>query len=340
MTKVAINGFGRIGRNILRAAFKDKEFMEGFEIVAVNDLTDAGTLAHLLKYDSVHGRFDGEITSKEDTIVANGKEIKVLCYRDPAELPWKDMGVDIVVESTGFFRDREGASKHLSAGAKKVIISAPAIEPDITIVMGVNNDKYEPENHNIISNASCTTNSLAPMVKVLHDKFGIEQGVITTCHAYTSTQNILDIQSKDLRRARAAAVNIIPASTGAAKAIGLVMPELNGKLDGMSLRVPIPDGSITDLTVKLKTDVTKDDINTAMKNAAQNELKGILQYTEEPIVSSDIIGNPHSAVFDGPLTNVIGGKGNFAKVLAWYDNEWGFSCRMVDLMKYIAKSWK
>jgi glyceraldehyde 3-phosphate dehydrogenase len=337
VTKVAINGFGRIGRNILRAAYKDKEFMADFEIVAVNDLTDAKTLAHMLKYDSVHGIFEADVSSTEDTIVVNGKEIKVLSSKDPADLPWGDLGIEIVVESTGFFRDRVGASKHLSAGAKKVIISAPAIEPDITIVMGVNNDTYEPENHNIISNASCTTNSLAPMVKVLHDKFGIEQGVITTCHAYTSTQRILDIQSKDLRRARAAAVNIIPSSTGAAKAIGLVIPELNGKLDGMSLRVPIPDGSITDLTVKLKTDATKEDINAAMKNAAQNELKGILQYTEEPIVSSDIVGNHHSSIFDGPLTNVIGGKGNFAKVLAWYDNEWGFSCRMVDLMKYIAE---
>ncbi|MEE9474106.1 MAG: hypothetical protein V3V36_00375, partial [Candidatus Hydrothermarchaeaceae archaeon] len=240
-----------------------------------------------------------------------------------------------VVESTGFFTDREGASKHLSAGAKKVIISAPAKEPDITVVMGVNNDKYEPESHNIISNASCTTNSLAPVAKVLNDKFGIEKGIITTCHAYTSTQRILDVQSKDLRRARAAAVNIIPSTTGAARAISLVIPELEGKLDGMALRVPIPNGSITDFTVKLDTDVTKDDINAAMKHAAENELKGILQYTEEPIVSSDIIGNPHSSILDGPLTNVVGGKGNFAKVLAWYDNEWGFSCRMVDLMKYI-----
>ena len=335
MPKVAINGFGRIGRNILRAAFKDREFMADFQITAVNDLTDAKTLAHMLKYDSVHGIFEADVSSTEDTITVDGKEIKVLSKKDPADLPWGDLGIDIVVESTGFFRDRDGASKHLSAGARKVIISAPAPDPDITIVMGVNNDKYDSKSHNIISNASCTTNSLAPMVKVLHDKFGIEQGVITTCHAYTSTQRILDIQSKDLRRARAAAVNIIPSSTGAAKAIGLVIPELNGKLDGMSLRVPIPDGSITDLTVKLKTDVTKDDINAAMKNAAENELKGILQYTEEPIVSSDVIGNPHSSVFDGPLTNVIGGKGNFAKVLAWYDNEWGFSCRMVDLMKYI-----
>lgn len=335
MPKVAINGFGRIGRNILRAAFKDKEFMSDFEIIAVNDLTDAKTLAHMLKYDSVHGIFEADVSSTDTTITVDGKEIKVLSKKDPADLPWGDLGIDIVVESTGFFRDRDGASKHLSAGARKVIISAPAPDPDITIVMGVNNDKYDSKSHNIISNASCTTNSLAPVVKVLHEKFGVEQGVITTCHAYTSTQRILDIQSKDLRRARAAAINIIPSTTGAAKAIGLVIPELAGKLDGMSLRVPIPDGSITDLTVKLKTDVTKDDINAAMKNAAENELKGILQYTEEPIVSSDIIGNPHSSIFDGPLTNVIGGKGNFAKVLAWYDNEWGFSCRMVDLMKYI-----
>lgn len=335
MPKVGINGFGRIGRNILRAAFKDSDFMDKFEITAVNDLTDAKTLAHLLKYDSIHGVFQEDVSTTDNTIVVNGKELKVLSEKDPANLPWGDLGIDIVVEATGFFRDREGASKHLSAGAKKVIISAPAPEPDITIVMGVNNDKYDPENHNIISNASCTTNSLAPVVKVLHEKFGIEKGIITTCHAYTSTQRILDIQSKDLRRARAAAVNIIPSTTGAAKAIGLVIPELQGKLDGMSLRVPLPNGSITDLTVGLNTDVTKEEINTALKNAAENELKGILQYTEEPIVSSDIIGNPHSSIVDGPLTNVVGGKGNFAKVLAWYDNEWGFSCRMLDLMKYI-----
>jgi glyceraldehyde 3-phosphate dehydrogenase len=333
--KVGINGFGRIGRNILRAAFKDSDFMDKFEITAVNDLTDAKTLAHLLKYDSIHGVFQEDVSTTDNTIVVNGKELKVLSEKDPANLPWGDLDIDIVVEATGFFRDREGASKHLSAGAKKVIISAPAPEPDITIVMGVNNDKYDPENHDIISNASCTTNSLAPVVKVLHEKFGIEKGIITTCHAYTSTQRILDIQSKDLRRARAAAVNIIPSTTGAAKAIGLVIPELQGKLDGMSLRVPLPNGSITDLTVGLNTDVTKEEINTALKNAAENELKGILQYTEEPIVSSDIIGNPHSSIVDGPLTNVVGGKGNFAKVLAWYDNEWGFSCRMLDLMKYI-----
>lgn len=335
MPKVAINGFGRIGRNILRAAFKDREFTDKFELVAINDLTDAKTLAHMLKYDSVHGVLERDVSSTENTIAVDGKEIKVLSERDPADLPWGDMGIDIVVESTGFFTDREGASKHLSAGAKKVIISAPAKEPDITVVMGVNNDKYEPESHNIISNASCTTNSLAPVAKVLNEKFGIEKGIITTCHAYTSTQRILDVQSKDLRRARAAAINIIPSTTGAARAISLVIPELEGKLDGMALRVPIPNGSITDFTVKLDTDVTKEDINAAMKHAAENELKGILQYTEEPIVSSDIIGNPHSSILDGPLTNVVGGKGNFAKVLAWYDNEWGFSCRMVDLMKYI-----
>ena len=335
MPKVAINGFGRIGRNILRAAFKDKEFMSDFEITAVNDLTDPKTLAHMLKYDSVHGVFESDISSTEDTITVDGKEIKVLSKKDPADLPWGDLGIDVVVECTGFFKDKEGASKHLSAGAKKVIISAPSPDPDITIVMGVNSDEYDKEKHNIISNASCTTNSLAPVVKVLHEKFGIEKGIITTCHAYTSTQNILDIQSKDLRSARAAAVNIIPSTTGAAKAIGIVIPELQGKLDGMSLRVPIPDGSITDLTVQLKTDVTKEEINAAMKSAAEGELKGILQYTEEPIVSSDIIGNPHSSIFDAPLTNVIGGKGNFAKVLMWYDNEWGFSCRMVDMMKYI-----
>ncbi len=348
MIKIGINGFGRIGRIFFRAAFKNKDFNEKFEIVAANDLTDARTLAHLLKYDSVHGRFDGEIGSTQDSIVINGKEMKVYSERDPANLPWGEIGVDVVVESTGFFRDREGASKHLGAGAKKVIISAPGKDPDITVVMGVNHDKYDPQKHDIISNASCTTNSLAPVVKVLNDKFGMERGLMTTCHAYTSTQRILDVQSPDLRRARAAAVSIIPSTTGAAKAIALVLPELAGKLDGMSLRVPIPDGSITDLTCELKKDVGAEEINNAFRTAAENELKGILEYTEEPIVSADIIGNPHSSIVDGPLTKVIGGNGTTtakvliggngtttAKVLTWYDNEWGFSNRMVDLVKHI-----
>ncbi len=336
MIKIGINGFGRIGRIFFRAAFKDKDFNEKFEIVAANDLTDAKTLAHLLKYDSVHGRFDGEINSTSDSIIVDGKEMKVYSERDPANLPWGEIGVDVVVESTGFFRDRAGASKHLSAGAKKVVISAPGKDPDITVVMGVNHNRYDPQKHNIISNASCTTNSLAPVVKVLNDRFGVRHGLMTTCHAYTSTQRILDVQSPDLRRARAAAVSIIPSTTGAAKAIGLVLPELDGKLDGMSLRVPVPDGSITDLTCELKEDVTAEEINNALKNAAENELNGILEYTEEPIVSADIIGNPHSSIVDGPLTKVIGSNGTTtAKVLTWYDNEWGFSNRMVDLIKYI-----
>lgn len=335
MTKIAINGFGRIGRIIFRALLKNKEAMGKLEVVAVNDLTDAKTLAHLLKYDSVHGKLSQIISAEGDNIVVDGKKIKVFSERDPANLPWGKLGVDVVVESTGLFKDREGAGKHLKAGAKKVIISAPGKDPDITIVMGVNHKDYDHAKHNIISNASCTTNSLAPVVMVLDEKFGIERGLMTTCHAYTSTQRILDVQSGDLRRSRAAAVNIIPSTTGAAKAIGIVLPQLAGKLDGMSLRVPTPDGSITDLTVILKKEVTKEEINSAIKAASENELKGILEYTEEPIVSSDIIGNPHSSIFDAPLTNVSGGKSKMAKVLTWYDNEWGFSNRMIDLMVYI-----
>ncbi len=335
MVKVALNGFGRIGRNILRAAY-EQGVMDKFEVVAINDLTDARTLAHLLKHDSVHGNFKGEVEAKDSAIVVDGQEIKVLSERDPENLPWKDLGVEIALECTGLFREREKAQKHLKAGARKVIISAPAKEPDITIVMGVNHKEYEPEKHNIISNASCTTNSLAPVAKVLHEKFGIKRGLMTTCHAYTATQRLLDSQAKDLRRARAAALNIIPSTTGAAKAIGLVLPELHGKLDGSSLRVPVADGSITDFTFELETEVTRDDINSALKEASQGELKGILQYSEEPLVSSDIIGNPHSSIVDGLLTNIIGGTGNFGKVFAWYDNEWGFSNRMVDLSLYIS----
>jgi glyceraldehyde 3-phosphate dehydrogenase len=338
MVRVGINGFGRIGRCIFRAAFRNGGFRDDVEIVAVNDLTDAPTLAHLLKYDSVHGVFDAEVSAEEGVINVDGKEVRVLSERDPANLPWEELGVDIVLECTGFFRDRDGASKHLEAGAKKVIISAPAKEPDITIVMGVNHKSYDAEKHNIISNASCTTNSLAPVVKVLHESFGVKRGLMTTCHAYTASQRLLDAQSKDLRRARAAAINIVPSTTGAAKAIGLVLPELAGKLDGMSLRVPVADGSITDLTVELEQEVTREDINSALKSAADGELRGILQYSELPLVSSDIIGNPHSSIVDGLLTKVIGGKGNFAKVLAWYDNEWGFSNRMVDLTSYIGKA--
>jgi glyceraldehyde 3-phosphate dehydrogenase len=335
MIKVAINGFGRIGRNVFRAAAEDEEFNKRFEFIAVNDLMDTKTLAHLLKYDSVHGIFEGDVKSGEGIITVDGKEIKVFSERDPANLPWESLGIDVVVESTGFFTAREGATKHLDAGAKKVIISAPAKNPDVTIVMGVNNDKYDPEKHRIISNASCTTNCLAPVAKVLNDRFSIRRGFMTTCHSYTSSQRILDLPHKDLRRARAAAENIIPTTTGAAKAIGVVIPELDGKLDGMALRVPTPDGSINDLVVELGKKVTKEEVNQAFKKAAENEMKGILEYTEDPIVSIDIIGNPHSAIVDGLSTNVIGEKGSLVKVLAWYDNEWGFSCRMVDLMKSI-----
>lgn len=335
MIKVAINGFGRIGRNVFRAAAEDGEFNKRFEFIAVNDLMDTKTLAHLLKYDSIHGIFEGDVKSGEGIITVDGKEIKVFSERDPANLPWESLGIDVVVESTGFFTAREGATKHLDAGAKKVIISAPAKNPDVTIVMGVNNDKYDPEKHRIISNASCTTNCLAPVAKVLNDNFSIRRGFMTTCHSYTSSQRILDLPHKDLRRARAAAENIIPTTTGAAKAIGVVIPELDGKLDGMALRVPTPDGSINDLVVELGKKVTKEEVNQAFKKAAENEMKGILEYTEDPIVSIDIIGNPHSAIVDGLSTNVIGENGSLVKALAWYDNEWGFSCRMVDLMKSI-----
>ncbi|MBI5252863.1 MAG: type I glyceraldehyde-3-phosphate dehydrogenase [Euryarchaeota archaeon] len=331
--KVAINGFGRIGRNIFRAAMGDREFRKKFEIVAVNDLTDAKTLAHLLKYDSVHGIYDAEVRAKDGAIIVDGSEVKVLAEKDPANLPWKNLGVDITIESTGFFTDRDGAAKHLSVGAKKVIISAPAKNPDITIVMGVNHESYDAARHNIISNASCTTNCLAPVVKVLNDNFTVKRGFMTTCHSYTNDQRILDLPHKDLRRARAAALSIIPTTTGAARAIGLVLPELQGKLDGLSLRVPTPNGSINDLVAELGKEVTKEEVNAALKRASEKELKGILEYTELPLVSVDIIGNPHSAIVDGLSTGVIGG--NFVKVLAWYDNEWGFSCRMVDLMKYI-----
>lgn len=331
--KVAINGFGRIGRNIFRAAMDDREFRKKFEIVAVNDLTDAKTLAHLLKYDSVHGIYGAEVRAKDGAIIVDGSEVKVLAEKDPANLPWKTLGVDIAVESTGFFTDRDGAAKHIAAGAKKVIISAPAKNPDITIVMGVNHESYDAARHNIISNASCTTNCLAPVVKVLNDNFTVKRGFMTTCHSYTNDQRILDLPHKDLRRARAAALSIIPTTTGAARAIGLVLPELQGKLDGLSLRVPTPNGSINDLVAELGKEVTQEEVNASLKRASEKELKGILEYTEVPLVSVDIIGNPHSAIVDGLSTSVIGG--NFVKVLAWYDNEWGFSCRMVDLMKYV-----
>ena len=336
--KVAINGFGRIGRIFFRAALKNDKFWEKFEIVAVNDLAPARTLAHLLKYDSLFGILPNEVKCREDAIIVDDKELKVYNQPDPAKLPWKELGIDIVLESTGRFRDREGASKHLQAGAKKVIISAPAKNPDITIVMGVNHHLYDPEKHVIISNASCTTNCLAPVVKVLHENFGVVRGIMTTVHAYTNDQRVLDLVHRDLRRARAAALNIIPTTTGAARAIGEVLPELKGKLDGMALRVPVPVGSIIDLVVELKKEVTKAEVNEAFKRAAEGELKGILAYTEDPIVSSDIIGNPHSAIVDGLSTMTVGGEpSNIVKVLAWYDNEYGFSCRLVDLMLYMAE---
>jgi glyceraldehyde 3-phosphate dehydrogenase len=334
--KVGINGFGRIGRNFFRAALQDKEFNEKFEIVAVNDLTDSKTLAYLLKYDSVHGVWDAEVGYEENVILVNGKKVKVLSEKDPANLPWKDLGIEIVLESTGLFTDRENAAKHLKAGAKKVIISAPAKSPDVTIVPGVNENIYNSEKHSIISMASCTTNCLAPMLKVLQKNFGVKRGFMTTCHAYTTDQRLLDLPHKDLRRGRAAALSIVPTTTGAARAIGEVIPELKGKLDGIALRVPVPNASITDLIVELEKEVTKEEVNEAFKRA-EKELKGIIEYTEDPIVSADIIGNSSSCVFDGLSTMVIGERSNLVKVLGWYDNEWAYSCRLVDLMKFVTK---
>jgi glyceraldehyde 3-phosphate dehydrogenase len=329
--KIGINGFGRIGRNYLRAALAKGSDLE---IVAVNDLTDNKTLAHLLKYDSITGRLDATVELDGDNIVVDGKPIKVLEERDPANLGWGDLGVDIVIESTGRFTKAEDARKHIQAGAKKVIISAPATDEDATFVMGVNEHLYDPANHNIISNASCTTNCLAPLAKVFNDEFGIERGLMTTVHAYTADQNLQDGPHKDLRRARAAAINIVPTSTGAAKAIGLVLPELKGKLDGFALRVPVPTGSITDLTVTASRPVTVDEIKAAYKKAAEGPLKGILKYTEDEIVSSDIVSDPHSSIFDAGLLRVIGDQ---VKLSSWYDNEWGYSNRLVDLTEYVAE---
>jgi glyceraldehyde 3-phosphate dehydrogenase len=332
--KVGINGFGRIGRLLYRAAI---ERNANIDFVAINDLADAKTNAHLLKYDSVHGRFPGTVEVKDNNLVVCGKELKVLSQRDPAQLPWKDLGVYLAVESTGLFTDREGASKHLQAGAKKVLISAPAKNPDVTIVLGVNEKSYDPEKHNILSNASCTTNCLAPVSKVLADNFGLEKAFMTTCHSYTNDQKVQDLVHKDLRRARAAAINIIPTSTGAAKAIGEVLPACSGKMNGISLRVPTPDVSIVDLTAVLGKEVTAEDINAAMKKAAEGPLKGIMDYTEDPIVSSDVLHTTCSAVFDAQSTMVMGNKSNFVKVLAWYDNEWGFSNRMVEFIELVGK---
>jgi len=329
--KIGINGFGRIGRNFFRAALAKGS---DIEIVAVNDLTDNAALANLLKFDSVTGRLGVSVELDGDSIVVDGKPIKVLAERDPANLPWGELGVDIVIESTGFFTKAADAQKHIDAGAKKVIISAPATGDDVTIVLGVNEDQYDPANHNIISNASCTTNSLAPLAKVFHDKFGIERGLMTTVHAYTADQNLQDGPHKDPRRARAAALNIVPTSTGAAKAIGQVMPELAGKLDGYALRVPVPTGSITDLTLETKSPVTVDEINAAYKEAAEGPLKGILLYSEDPLVSTDITTDPHSSIYDSGLTKVIGG---LVKITSWYDNEWGYSNRLVDLTEYVGE---
>ncbi len=329
--RVAINGFGRIGRNVFRAA---RERGADIEIVAVNDLTSAATLAHLLKYDSVHGKYPDEISATDDGLLVAGRSVAVLSQRDPAALPWADMGVEVVLESTGFFTKREGAAKHLAAGARKVVISAPATEPDITICMGVNDHLYDAESHHVISNASCTTNCLAPLAKVLLDNFGIQRGYMTTTHAYTNDQMILDLPHADLRRARAAAINVIPTSTGAAKAIGFVLPELLGKLDGISMRVPVPDGSVTDLVAVLDRETTRDEVNQVFAAAADSgTFTGILQYTSDPIVSSDIVGSPYSSIFDSGLTMA---NGNLVKVVAWYDNEWGYSCRVVDLINKIA----
>ncbi len=329
--KVGINGFGRIGRNAFRAAMSNP----ALEIVAVNDLTDAGTLAHLLKYDSIHGILEAEVRAEKDAILVNGKTIKVLAERDPAALPWGALGIDIVIESTGRFTEADKAAAHIKAGAKKVIISAPAKGEDITIVMGVNEDKYDAAKHAILSNASCTTNCLAPMAKVIHENFGIKHGMMTTVHSYTNDQMILDLPHKDLRRARAAAMSIIPTTTGAAKAVALVLPELKGKLNGFALRVPTPNVSITDLVAELEKPVTAEEVNAALKAAANGPLKGVLAFCDEPLVSKDFNGNPHSCIVDGDSTMVV--DGTQLKVIGWYDNEWGYSNRVIDLIVFIGK---
>jgi glyceraldehyde 3-phosphate dehydrogenase len=330
--RVGINGFGRIGRNFLRAALATGADVE---VVGVNDLTDNAALAHLLKYDSILGRIDSDVEVDGDAITVGGTKIAALEERDPTKLPWSDLGADVVIESTGLFTDATKARAHIDGGAKKVIISAPAKNEDITLVMGVNDNLYDPAAHDIISNASCTTNCLAPMAKAIHDAFGIEHGLMTTIHAYTQDQNLLDGPHRDLRRARAAAINIVPTSTGAAKAIGLVLPELKGKLDGYALRVPTPTGSATDLTVNVSREATVEDVNAAVKAAAEGELKGYLRYTEDPIVSTDIVTDPASCIFDAGLTKAIG---NQVKVVGWYDNEWGYSCRLIDLVELVGSS--
>ncbi len=329
--KVGINGFGRIGRNIMRAALGNKDI----DFVAVNDLTNAATLAHLLKYDSVLGNLKAKVEVQGDGIAVDGDVFKVVSFRDPAQLPWKDLGVDVVFESTGLFTDRDSAAKHIAAGAKRVVITAPAKGPDITVVMGVNHEKYDPAKHQIISNASCTTNCLAPVAKVLHEKYGIRKGWMTTVHAYTNDQQLLDLPHKDLRRARAAALSIIPTTTGAATAVGEVLPELKGKLDGIAMRVPVPNVSVVDLAVLVDKQTNKDEVNAAFLEASNGPLKGILQYMTEPLVSIDFRGNPYSSILDTDYTKVM--DGDFVKILAWYDNEWGYSNRCVDLMAYMAE---
>lgn len=330
-TKIGINGFGRIGRAVFRIAMAQP----ALEVVAINDLTDAGTLAHLLKYDSVHGRFDHSVEVTQGGLRVDGKEIRVLAERDPAQLPWGELGVEIVVESTGRFTKKEDAEKHLEAGAKKVIISAPGKDEDLTVVMGVNDDQYDPDRHQVISNASCTTNCLAPVVKVLHQTFGVRRGLMTTVHSYTNDQQILDLPHKDLRRARAAGMSIIPTTTGAAKAVAKVLPELEGKLNGFSMRVPTPNVSVVDFVAELDRDVSMDEVNEAFRKQAETELKGIMAFTDEPLVSKDFNGDAHSSIVDGLSTMVQ--DGNMVKVVAWYDNEWGFSNRMIDLINHIAK---
>jgi glyceraldehyde 3-phosphate dehydrogenase len=329
--RIGINGFGRIGRNIMRASLGEKDL----EFVAVNDITSAQTLAHLFKYDSILGNLTHQVEAREGAIAVDGKPFKVLAERDPAKLPWKDLGVDIVFESTGLFTKRDDAAKHVAAGAKKVIITAPAKGPDVTLVMGVNAEKYDPKAHQIISNASCTTNCLAPVVKVVHESFGIRKGWMTTVHSYTNDQQLLDLPHKDLRRARAAALSMIPTTTGAASALGEVLPALKGKLDGFAMRVPTPNVSVVDLALILDKKTTADEMNAAFKAAADGALKGIIEYCTEPLVSIDFRGNPHSAIVDAPFTKVM--DGDFVKVLAWYDNEWGYSSRCVDLVKFIAR---
>jgi len=328
--RIGINGFGRIGRNVLRASLGDPSL----EFVAINDLTDAPTLRHLLTYDSVHGRLTVPVEAKEDQLIVNGKPIKILAQKDPKDLPWQELRVDYVIESTGRFTEREGAGRHLSAGAKKVIISAPSKDPDVTLVLGVNDQAYDPKAHHIVSNASCTTNCLAPVAKVLLDLYGIKHGLMTTIHSYTNDQNLLDLPHKDLRRARAAALSMVPTSTGAAKALHLVIPQLKGKMGGMAVRVPTPNVSLIDLTAELERDATAEEVNAAFRGAAEGALKGILQYSDEPLVSVDLNGNPHSAILDAQLT--MGIDKRLVKVIAWYDNEWGYSCRVRDLIKFMA----